>query len=389
MKRFVFIILFAASVFLCGAEAQSDDLAELRAAFFAGSLDDKIEVVQTAVEKDETIDPIFSDALGFVVDFSPILKNDSRMTKLARIIIENSARIKDTNLNKTLCSLFYTYSDKAVKTAVINVVKNHNLDKSFIDSVNEYALSCIEDYSPNDTKSISDMIDALSQMKDLSSVSVLFEYLVNEDLPEILTKKAQEALLGFSPDYKAEIISILNNGSPKEKLFAFHFVVENTVDTDFFKAEIAEKALSNAIMYMGTSVSSEPDIIKLQLEALSELRRVAWTRSSSVLVNLFKVAKKEFEKGYIDEDSFTQVMKGLVELASGEAGSLLADYLGEFNVKAENEEPYSSGLVLSVIKMLGALGDKVAFDNLLYVSYLPYDDSIIEASRIALAGLKW
>ena len=59
------------------------------------------------------------------------------------------------------------------------------------------------------------------------------------------------------------------------------------------------------------------------------------------------------------------------------------------NVKAENGEPYSSNLVLSVIKMLGALGDKVAFDNLLYVGYLPYDDAVIEASRIALAGLKW
>ena len=140
---------------------------------------------------------------------------------------------------------------------------------------------------------------------------------------------------------------------------------------------------------MGNSVNAEPHILTLQFEALSELRRVSWTRSAGVMVNLFKVAEKEYESGFIDEDTFIDAMQGVVELASSEAGVLLSDYLGEINVKAENGEPYSNNLVLSVIKMLGVLGDKVAFDNLLYVSYLPYDDNVIEASRIALAGLKW
>ena len=390
MKRFIFVILFAASVCLCGAETQTNNLTELREKFFAGSLSDKVEVIQIAVEKDDSVNQIFTDALDFVVKYSSLLQNDSRMIKLARIIIENSSRIPDkNNITKTLCSLFYTYNDRSVKIAVMNVIKSYKPDSKFIDSVNEFALSCVADYSSSDTKSISDIIDALQQMKDLSSVHVLFEYAANAKLPEILTKKAKEAILSFSPDYKNEIISILNNGTPEQKLVAFHIVVDNNVDTDFFKAEIAEKALSNAIMYIGNAVISDPNIIKLQLESLSELRRVAWTRSSGVLVKLFNVAKKEYVAGYIDEASFTQVIKGLVELASGEAGMLLADYLGEFNAKAENGVPYSHSLVLTVINMLGALGDKVAFDNLLYVGYLPYDDSIVEASRIALAGLKW
>jgi len=35
------------------------------------------------------------------------------------------------------------------------------------------------------------------------------------------------------------------------------------------------------------------------------------------------------------------------------------------------------------------LGDKMAFDNLLYVTYLPYSEQITSAASIALAGLKW
>ncbi|MBR5896250.1 MAG: hypothetical protein IKZ39_01380, partial [Lachnospiraceae bacterium] len=109
-----------------------------------------------------------------------------------------------------------------------------------------------------------------------------------------MTKKAQDALLAFSPDYKNEIISILSSSTPEKKLVAFRIVVKNNVDTDFFKAEIAEKALSNAIIYMGNSVNAEPHILTLQFEALSELRRVSWTRSAGVMVNLFKVAEKEY-----------------------------------------------------------------------------------------------
>ena len=391
MKKKIILFLFCMTlVCLCGAEMQTDNLKELRKKFYGGSLNDKIEVVQQAVEMDDSVNAIFTDALDFVETYSSVLQDDARMVKLARIIIENSSRITaKADLTRTLCTLFYDYSDKTVKIAVMNAIKNYKPDKTFVDSVNEYALSCLDNYSINDTKSISDIIDALGSMRDLSSVRVLFEYAVDSVLPEILSKKAKDTLLTFSPDYKNEIISILASGSPEQKLVAFRVVIENDVDTDFFKAEIAEKALSNAIIYMGNSVSAEPHMLTLQLEALSELRRVAWTRSSSVIVNLFKVAEKEYQSGFINENSFIDVMNGLVELASGDAGAVLSDYLGKMNLKAENGEPYSSNLVLSVIKMLGSLGDKVAFDNLLYVGYMPYDDAIIEASRIALAGLKW
>ena len=45
--------------------------------------------------------------------------------------------------------------------------------------------------------------------------------------------------------------------------------------------------------------------------------------------------------------------------------------------------------MLAVINALGRLGNKVAFENLLYVGYLSYSEEIIEASRAALAGLKF
>ena len=45
--------------------------------------------------------------------------------------------------------------------------------------------------------------------------------------------------------------------------------------------------------------------------------------------------------------------------------------------------------VMAVIRNLGILGDKVAFDYLLYIGYLKYPDSIKKAAKDALQNLKW
>lgn len=42
-----------------------------------------------------------------------------------------------------------------------------------------------------------------------------------------------------------------------------------------------------------------------------------------------------------------------------------------------------------MIDSLAKLGDKSAFDYLLYVGYLEYPESIKKAARDALSGLKW
>ena len=72
-----------------------------------------------------------------------------------------------------------------------------------------------------------------------------------------------------------------------------------------------------------------------------------------------------------------------------DAVNTLTAYLEEKKKKKENETDVSSAIVLSVIKTLGAIGDKSAFDSLLAVTYLDYDESILSAARKALSGLRW
>ena len=54
-----------------------------------------------------------------------------------------------------------------------------------------------------------------------------------------------------------------------------------------------------------------------------------------------------------------------------------------------NGKSVSIHVVEAVIKTLGAIGNKSAFDSLLGVTYLNYPESVLSAAREALAGLKW
>ena len=55
----------------------------------------------------------------------------------------------------------------------------------------------------------------------------------------------------------------------------------------------------------------------------------------------------------------------------------------------EKGTPVASEIVLAVINTLGAIGDKSAFDSLLAVTYLNYEESVLTAARDALSGLRW
>ena len=46
-------------------------------------------------------------------------------------------------------------------------------------------------------------------------------------------------------------------------------------------------------------------------------------------------------------------------------------------------------IVSALIQSLGALGDKSAFDCLLYTTYLNYPENIVAQARSALSSLKW
>ena len=152
---------------------------------------------------------------------------------------------------------------------------------------------------------------------------------------------------------------------------------------------ISEIVLNKSILLMGNSLQVSKDDIDLQITALKTLSENKWTRASTTALSYFQIAEKLYEAKTMNSEDFTVVISSLSSITPVTAVSPLTSYLEELNRQKEAGADVASDVVLSVIKTLGAIGDKSAFDSLLAVTYLNYEESILSAAREALAGLRW
>ena len=91
----------------------------------------------------------------------------------------------------------------------------------------------------------------------------------------------------------------------------------------------------------------------------------------------------------MNEVQFKTVILALANTSPIESVPLLTAYLEDLNNLTEKGNVVSSDVILAVIKSLGTIGDKSAFDSLLAVTYLNYSEQVLSAARAALSGLRW
>jgi hypothetical protein len=97
----------------------------------------------------------------------------------------------------------------------------------------------------------------------------------------------------------------------------------------------------------------------------------------------------EFDRGLVDRNHLLDALGSLGAMSSHDAAVRLTQYLVLINSYTEKGKVYDDLVVLAVLQNLGALGDKVAFDDLMYTQYLNYSSGVKKAARAALDKLKW
>ena len=147
----------------------------------------------------------------------------------------------------------------------------------------------------------------------------------------------------------------------------------------------------SSVIYNGKEVKSKfsREDVELMLLSLEVAASTKWTRASSVSRDCFEVLKSQYEDNQVSEESFSLAIRNLAAIGSQDIVQALSLYLDSLNKKAESNSLSSNAVVLSVIESLGELGDKSAFDYLLYVTYLDYPAEVTDAAKSALAKLKW
>jgi hypothetical protein len=206
--------------------------------------------------------------------------------------------------------------------------------------------------------------------------------------PDAVVQEASLALDSIPGEYKPFLIDVIRKNSPVEKLVAFRVGTGNINFTDADRGELAEIALEVSLdLYPGGRESEAAD--QLRYQSVVVLQELKWTRATPLVIKQYYRVRKDFVSGAAPEERLLEAIGCLGAMGNSEAAQVLALQLGYINSQMERNGEYHEAETFRTVQALGEIGDKAAFDYLLYINYLPYPEKIQIAAKEALNRLKW
>jgi hypothetical protein len=225
-------------------------------------------------------------------------------------------------------------------------------------------------------------ISTLGILGDTSSFPFLFSAMT-AGYPQAVIQETLKALESLQGNYTGYLIDIVRRNPFPEKAAAFRIGAYNEKLKPAERAEIAQAALEASLNLKNPAENS------LRYDAITVLTRLKWTPAAQLAIRNFYLVQADYISGTVPRERLLEAIACLGVMRNSEAAGTLAMQLGYLNSRAESSNEYDEAVVLALINALGELGDKAAFDSLLYISYLNYPDKIQSAAREALNRLRW
>ncbi len=395
MRRALLLLaaLFAAAVSVHAQDAQKL-LDSFKRNFAIASLDVKIQILQDASSSAaaSSMGPLFQQAVDFVVDNASLVPTDARFNQLASIAAEQLGVVGYQAARSSVWKLFQagvdsqTLADAAIALGAIGAG-----DPDTIANLNRYVDSQNTLFSagtPPDTIVIAAAFQALGKLADPSSFPSLFSA-INLGYGEKLTAIARDALLHLKGDFQAMLTGVIKERSLPEKKLALQMALDSDKLTDDAKAQTAEYALDIALHSSVADASLRALQRDMRFQAAAGLGAHAWSHATPLMIEHLDMTIGEFDKGLVDRNHLLDAIGELGAMATHESAVRLTQFLVLINSYTEKGKAYDEAVVTAVLQNLGTLGDKVAFDDLMYTQYLTYSAGVKKAARAALDKLKW
>lgn len=393
MKKIAFLfILFSQVFFLFAQNADNEKLIK----FIKGNISEKTSAVREASGAESIL--LALKAIDFSLENKDLLGNDRELEGLAvaAILSISPDYIKNANdsqksiIVSQFINLFNKFSTSNT-VAIATLTKYSSLyeylqDRQFVETLNFFLKS--QEIKKTDESVMTSVFNTLQLIGNSETFLILYDIFDDKNYAH-LKNEIENTLVSLSFISQNEIIGLLETADIKDLSQIFKIIKKNSKISKNYICDVSEKVISKSILLLGSSSFVSQEDILVQLEALNNLSDNKWTRASLVAVSYFQFAKKIYNQNLMTEAQFESVINCLSNVSPVDAVIPLTAYLEELNRQKENETDVSSAIVLSVIKTLGAIGDKSAFDSLLAVTYLDYDESILSAARKALSGLRW
>ncbi|MDE6718287.1 MAG: hypothetical protein K2J68_00290 [Treponemataceae bacterium] len=388
MKKILFCATFMASAFCLAFPQKILTAQEPLVQFLKGDISEKTAAVKRAGENSS----LAMIALEFVVENSEILKDDRDLAGLAVAATLSLPEAEYERAQKEtidiLKGVFFAFDDDNVRVSVFDKMAAFYVRKNFepcVEFINEF-LSNATSSGTAAGESERKAVETLGRIGNGSSFTPLYSVLRLGIWPEVRTL-AENSLAKIADKSLNEILEEIE-GADLDSLKTLFKIYQINEISPSLRSEFAENTLERSMIIMGNSQNSR-DLASFQLECAKVLAENQWTRAAELGEKYFGAAKSAYERGFLDESQFASAIKCVESISSRKSVKFFTDYMTQMNRAQEEKNFPSKTVALAIIDALGSLGDKSAFDCLLYVTYLDYPEEVTSAARNALTRLKW
>lgn len=386
MKKILFKQIFLIVLSVCGfCHAQESYMSD----FYKGNLVEKKQVVESSSAAGDS--SIAIAALDFSISAYDALSSDTDFINLVETSVKSltagNCKGKEKIIAEKLRMIFKTFSDSKIKIAVIDAFSVFQSPENLY-LVNDFFYSKMQKSQEMDEA----LLKAVLFMGTYGN-SASFNMLFIADILDVWP--SYSAILassygGLANESEKEILQFLSTVPIEKKILILKRLDENPKVSKKICGESAENALSSVIYNIeGAKPDFSGSKLNLTLVCLQVFSDTQWTRAASLIASCFNGIRQEYENGNLSDEDFSSTIKNIASVSSAETSSSLSSYLDFLNKQTEKNLPPSKAVVLSLINSLGEMGDKAAFDSLLYATYLDYPEEVIAAAKNALAKLKW
>jgi hypothetical protein len=396
MKKAVFFIIF---VLLCfNATAQDDQVlldTFLRNFQKSEQIDTKVKILEDAVNYGSaSFGPLYHEAVNYILTNINSIKQDTMLTQIAFLAIEEIKEINYTDSKYAVWELFKEDITTSMKISVLDTLSviakdDDRILENCIDWLKVQNTLFFTGNKP-DNQVVATMIKTLGEFGDSSAFADLLTAKVLQYSNEITTL-AENAMFGLEGNMKDMLMDVIENGRINEKKQALEMGLDpdNNRLNDTERSELAEFALEIAI-YASTGDYEEKNLIRdMRFDSVNALSSAKWSKATSLIIEHFGMTLLEYDREIVAKSRLLEAIDALGSMQTHEAAERLTLYLEYINTNTEHGKIFDEQITLAVVNNLRLLGDKIAFADLTNTKYLNYGNIIKQAAQDAIDNLVW
>lgn len=389
----VLVVLLVLGLAGTSAQESSELIDTYRRNFARSSLGTKLELLKEASVYDSVdMGPLYDTAIQFVLGNASLLSTDALLRDISVLSVNMIRKYRYGPASENLWSLFSIYKDSLVRVPLLQTLAEVATgNKTILKELNSFLDTQISLFRSGvriDLAVLDAAVHALGRLGDSTSFPFLFAAYTSS-VNKAITERAGAAMASLKGDYAAFLAEVIRSHAPADKAAALDAGLRGDALAPDKRGELAEAALAVGVSYQSPSGSDQSYIIAMRASAARELAAREWQKASPLAIKHFYDFQGQFNRGQVSKSNFLESIALLGAMGTTEAAQALALYLQLINTETEQGKSFDEQIALAVVNNLGRLGDKTAFDYLLYMGYLQYPESVKKAARDALQKLRW